>query len=764
MLGWLLLALAALARGGTAEPPDFSCFKQCGSCDFLCSWPPRGPAGNTTYVLVLCYATARTCWRYKAGAATTYTLPRHRVYVLTNTTAWVEARWGPHLHRSPNLTLYLDEAVKLDPPPDGMNFAKAKGLLQLRVPRPPLRGRERALSREARFRGVGNHSWTQVLCETGKSEDSKEDPVTCDLGGNAAFEVQLRQKTQHWSSYWSDWSKSIFVPEEILESPELSFQLGNLGKNGQRLLQLSWQRARKEQGNVTYTLSTHMPACRCAALPEADEVVLGPEVRAHNLTLCGAEYEILLTATNAAGTSPTRQLHVPPEQHAELSFKDISSAGEAVTVRWEAPSRGFAYCFEQQPLPGAPRQGVCVQQEFPAKSSHLENGSLEAPACYRLAVHGWSAEQGWATFALQHHFAGNTSLASSIRINASAEAAVLRWEPSPRATCPGALARYLVCHAAEGDNETYGEADALASRYTLRNLRPGTAYRVGIQEVAADGGGSCSTPWHFQTMALGPRLAAWKSNLRYLGISLGLPAIAAVIYQLSKRRARQLLFPPLPKPVGSRAIQFSASEMSQALERLRRALGEVQPRRAAGDGAESREGGGRRHAAPHAAAQPQKTQRTDGAGAAGLREGAALRLPAAGGAEPPAEPRTSRIQRGSHLRHRVLRPPNVGGGRGELGASLAAGSPRPAHLRQTRHHQGRGGLGAAAGEVGAVASREMGQEGDERGPTGTRGDAERPPRGAAPWACGAFWGVSDFQELLLNIPKVLPMALCLAQK
>lgn len=55
-------------------------------------------------------------------------------------------------------------AVKLDPPPDGMNFAKAKGLLQLRVPRPPLRGRERALSREARFRGVGNHSWTQVKC------------------------------------------------------------------------------------------------------------------------------------------------------------------------------------------------------------------------------------------------------------------------------------------------------------------------------------------------------------------------------------------------------------------------------------------------------------------------------------------------------------------------------------------------------------------------------------------------------------------------
>ncbi|NXI62733.1 I12R1 protein, partial [Anseranas semipalmata] len=569
MLGWLLLALAALARGGAAEPPDFSCFKQCSSRQFLCSWPPRGPAGNTTYVLMLCYATSQKCRRYEAGPATTYTLWHHQIYVLTNATAWVEARWGHHLHRSPNLTLYLNEAVKPDPPPDGMPFAKANGRLQLQVPRPPCHRGDRPLRREARFRRMGNHSWTQVTCETGKSKDSEDDPVTCDLGGNAAFEVQIRHKSQHWSSYWSDWSKSIFVPEEILESPALSFKLGDLGKNGQRLLQLGWQRAREEQGDVTYTLSIRMPACRCAAQAEEDEVVLRPEVTAHNLTLCGAEYEILLTAANAAGTGPTQQLHVPAEQHAELGFKDISSAGDAVTVQWEAPSRGFAYCFERQPVPGALQQGVCVQKDFPANSTHAvtgagsSSGSLEAPACYRLAMHGWSAEQDWATFALQHHFTGNTSLDASIHINASTEAAVLWWEPSPRAACPGVLVRYLVCHAAGGDNVTYGEADASASHYTLRNLRPGTAYRVGIQEVTADTEGTCSTRWHFQTMALGPRPAAWKSNLKYLGISLGLPAAAAIIYHLSKKRAQQLLFPPLPKPVGSKAIQFSASEMSQ---------------------------------------------------------------------------------------------------------------------------------------------------------------------------------------------------------
>lgn len=38
---------------------------------------------------------------------------KHRhVYVLTNATVWVEARWGDHIHRTPNLTLYLNEAGK----------------------------------------------------------------------------------------------------------------------------------------------------------------------------------------------------------------------------------------------------------------------------------------------------------------------------------------------------------------------------------------------------------------------------------------------------------------------------------------------------------------------------------------------------------------------------------------------------------------------------------------------------------------------------
>ncbi|NWR60609.1 I12R1 protein, partial [Bucorvus abyssinicus] len=580
--------------------PSFSCWKQCQSHWFFCSWPPLGPAGNTSYLLTLCYATPRPCRQFKVGTRTTYPLHRHHVYVLTNATAWVEARWGDRLHRTPNLTLYLDEAVKLKPPPTGMPFTKTSGRLRLRVPRPPCHRGGQPLQREARFRRTGDHSWTQVKAAFAGAG------VTCTLGGNGTFEVQLRHKLPYWSSYWSNWSSSIFIPEEILASPALTYQLGKLGRDGRRVLRLSWQvrwhpwrpswvspppfhppspfsqRAPKEQGDVNYMLRAHMPACRCTeedtmvaeedvVVAEEGTVVLGTEVTEHNLTLSGAEYEILVTAANAAGPGPPWQLRVPAEQRADLGFKDISVAGGTVTAWWEALTSGSVYCFEQQPLLGDPKQGVCVQRDFPAKSIHMETapGALEAPACFRLAVHGWASARGWSTFALQHRYAGNISLAVPFHIHASAgdaAAVVLQWSPSPRAACPGTLVKYLICYAAEGDNVTYGEAEAAASHYTLQNLRPGTFYRVGVQEVTVESGGTCS-PWrHFQTKALGPQGAVWKSYLKYLGISLGLPAMAA-IYQLSKKRARRILFPPLPKPVGSKAIQFSTGEMSQGQPR-----------------------------------------------------------------------------------------------------------------------------------------------------------------------------------------------------
>ncbi|XP_025890962.1 interleukin-12 receptor subunit beta-1 [Nothoprocta perdicaria] len=575
------------SRAGAAAESGLSCYRLCGTSSFVCRWPPWGPPGNTSYELVLCYVRPRRCQRYPAGGRAALALPLRSVYVLTNATAWVEARGAARPRHGANLTLYLHEAVKLQPPALGSSWGKAGGRLRLRLPRPRCHEGPRPLQREARYRRPGEHTWTRVPCESERVENSEEEAVSCTLRARAALELQLRHKPPHWSSYWSEWSESLAMPEELVESPVARYELGRLGADGQRVLRLAWQPPRTEQGPVTYTLRARMLPCRCAQPPAQERLLLLDAAAAgHNVTLSGAAYDVALTATNAAGPGPAWHLHVPPEPAAgsarcrghwggmrmrsrppcagaELGGEGVRAAGGAVTVPWEAAHAGLAYCFEKQPLAAAPRQDECVRRQFPARSLHVETGLLAEQGCYRLAVHGWAQERGWATFVLTHRYVGNASLAASLRVDAGADSAVLHWEPSPRAACPGALHGYLICYGHEGHNLSQLEAAASARRYVLRGLRPGTVYRVGVREVPAEPGAACAARWRFLTKAQGsgrgPRRAP---DLRYLGVLAALPALAALC-RLGKERAARRLWPPLPRPRGTEALHFPPADAAQ---------------------------------------------------------------------------------------------------------------------------------------------------------------------------------------------------------
>lgn len=69
--------------------------------------------------------------------------------------------------------------------------------------------------------------------------------MTCALGVNGTFVVQLRHKPHHWSSYWSDWSSNISVPEgeeqekSLVRSQQLPKTL--IAQSGLLLLQKSCQ-------------------------------------------------------------------------------------------------------------------------------------------------------------------------------------------------------------------------------------------------------------------------------------------------------------------------------------------------------------------------------------------------------------------------------------------------------------------------------------------------------------------------------------------
>ncbi|XP_050790254.1 interleukin-12 receptor subunit beta-1 [Gopherus flavomarginatus] len=563
MMGWLLL-LAALALRGSAEDPDLVCYRNCMQCNFICTWRAKTTPGNATYILKFCYHRTYSCKEFKMASSTHYRFSYRTWPVLENLTAWVESHSGGRVERTQNITLQLENAIKLDPlPPDQITFSKSNGTLRLTLQQldnwivtyEPLR-------REARYRQMKGTKWTQVACQTQGEYKGNNITVICNLGTTTACEVQIRHKMAHWSTYWSDWSKSIFVPEEI---PEVNYTVGRLGRNGQRNVTFHWQEAREEQWKVYYTLALYMPACRCTELkkevPEKDETTL-------TLALSGAEYHLSMSASNPAGRGPVRTYRIPPEHRTEMSFLNVSSSGSNVTVQWAAKTNGTFYCIEKQPLEDPQEDHKeCIHKKLFEKDSYMDTGTVKPRKCYRIAIHGGGPEKHW-TFGSMYHFATNTSLDGPIHIrNITANSAFLLWKPSLLSQCPGMLKKYIICYTSEQDNGmAHHEVNSSATHYTLQDLQPSTSYRVGIQAATADRDGSCSPRHLFNTMKLGPNPAEWKLNLRYLSIFLGVPVLA-VFYHFLKKRAKKMLFPPLPNPMDSEAIKFPAEEISQVKPR-----------------------------------------------------------------------------------------------------------------------------------------------------------------------------------------------------
>ncbi|CAM4629276.1 interleukin-12 receptor subunit beta-1 [Lepidochelys kempii] len=562
-MAWLLL-LAALALSGSAEDPDLVCYRNCTQCNFICTWRAKPTSGNVTYTLKFCYHSTYPCKEFKTESSTHCSFPYRTLRVLQNLTAWVESHSGGRVERTQNITLQLENAIKLDPPlPHRITFSKSSGTLTLTLQQlDSWTVRYEPLRREARYRQRNDTEWTQVECQTRGEYKRNNITVICSLETTAACEVQIRHRTAHWSSYWSGWSKSIFVPEEI---PEVTYTVGRLGRNGQRNVTFHWQEAHEEQWKVNYTLAVYMPACRCTVLkkevPEKDETTL-------ILALSGAEYHVSMSASNPAGRGPVRTYHIPPEHRTEMNFLNVTSDGSNVTVQWAAKTNGTFYCFEKQPLEEPQEdQEECSHKQFFEKDSNVNTGSVKPRKCYRIAIHGGGPEKHW-TFGSMYHFATNTSFDGPIHIqNITANSAFLLWKPSPLSQCPGILKKYIICYTSEQDNRTaYQEANSSATHYTLQDLQPGTSYRVGIQAATADRDGSCSPQLLFKTTKLGPNPAEWKLNLRYLSIFLGVPILAAFCH-FSKKRAKKVLFPPLPNPMDSEAIKFPAEEMSQVKPR-----------------------------------------------------------------------------------------------------------------------------------------------------------------------------------------------------
>ncbi|XP_053149165.1 interleukin-12 receptor subunit beta-1 [Hemicordylus capensis] len=612
------LAAPEMLRGGPEEdvgatwgPRNLRCHKPCCRATFLClltcSWE-AGKSPGADHTLYFWYheeETKQKKWAFQAGKNTFFQLNQDRVYALKNATIWVESRvpGGPRL-TSENLTLQISEALKFDPPPSGsIRLSRSGSILTLTLP--DLHDcRSSPMKKEARVRPRGGTAWTLAgplpkagesitLCSSergpvlqpsrapaaaasrllmlsvafqGNCSSDEDDratrrlQVTCYLGENLRYEVQVRYQTSHWSSDWSDWSGSVWVPAEILQSPKVNVTVEPLlGQDGLRNVTLEWEKPSVEQGDVSYSLTLVLLPCACEKDQDTFQFQDGTQFA---IDISGAGYHVSLVPFNKAGAPLATSFLLPPAQDAApgAGFLNLSLAGGRFTLEWEAQADDVEfYCLEKQQLGQTPtRREPCVEEAQAARS-----GAVEPNKCYRLAVHGFLPERGsWATLGFTHLFSRNASLEDSIRIKVTSQSdsVVVQWEPpQDLAACPGALKKYVICCRALQDSDVmYYEANASETHYTIQGLQPKTAYQVGVWASTTWNEGACRAHLLFATSPPDPRQKTVARTFLSLGVLLGF-LLAMATFHCGKKRVKKVLCPALPTPANAEAVKILTS-------------------------------------------------------------------------------------------------------------------------------------------------------------------------------------------------------------
>ncbi|XP_032992833.1 LOW QUALITY PROTEIN: interleukin-12 receptor subunit beta-1 [Lacerta agilis] len=566
----LWFAVAQVSAGDEGAPRNLNCFKACccqtSWCRPNCSWEAGSRVG-ASYTLHFWYPDHQPGKRHailRTGNATSLFLDRVHVYAEVTVTVWVESRVRRHPPlRSNNLTLVFNQAVRLTAPTD-INFSRSRGHMTLTWTEPTTAAFRPGES--GQMRPAAHANLTTGNCKTQKEHKAMEIiAVRCPVEGNAPYEVQVRYRTPGPYSDWSDWSRSAFVPAEILRSPELNCSAEPLREDGLRRVTLEWQKPSWEQGEVDFTLTFVLLPCLC--LDESETLFDVRNGTSFQGFLSGAEYNISLQAANRASRPPASFCRLPAEQGAVgPTFQEVIQSGRNFSVTWG--TKHEVICFEKDP------GRSCEDEDIREVNETSWSGTLEPDVCSRLAVHAWDPEEeSWSTLGLVrlfHRGAPSEDRVQLVVVSPTPTSADIHWDPPAfLAGCPSVLHKYVICwHNERGEEIATYEVNASETRFTISDLQPNTTYRVGVGVSTAGSDGRCRDFIGFRTRPADSKKTTLTLSFLLLGLVGGVLVVASTVH-ICKKRAKEVLCPPLPDPADTEAVKILArSEPGQVHPRL----------------------------------------------------------------------------------------------------------------------------------------------------------------------------------------------------
>ncbi|XP_061681467.1 leukemia inhibitory factor receptor [Syngnathoides biaculeatus] len=523
----LLIFLTTSSKGSECEPPSSpQCFRRNNEATvYDCEWHMNTTQRDVTFDLHF-----SSDIMFENIQETRKEINEEELIKYKRVEIWVEAQVGDSVCTSTSTSAVLNETVKFEVP-QNISVAWFQNHLNVTWKAPE---KYPALA-DVWFRLDETKLWEQRLNTTQFTHSNKRYHVLVkNLQKRTSYQLKLRHRTKVTRNpLWSDWSPLIIVPAELEDKLEVNVTVKKL--KGARNVTLVWK-----------------PVPRVAAVPEVNYILRDtqssggcpcvkthPSVRTEYTDYVSyAPVNFSVTATNAAGSSPTAIVRIPAEPTHDLKpcnktlldkklnkttclewYKDQDGDLRLVARKIKRNMKGFRNSIEDY-VGYVYFEHLCINER---------PKTVQMCRFYKNENVPKTAPQDLFPYDETH------------------SSASLSWKAIPAEDTRGFLTHYNVCSLQINSGVEHKQCHSVPASSVedhLVNLTPATKYNITVAGVTRAGEGPKATV----TFSTHP-MNAMKGWLK-LGLVMGfLFTFLLIVCTCVWKRMKTKILPPVPKPV-----------------------------------------------------------------------------------------------------------------------------------------------------------------------------------------------------------------------
>ncbi|XP_020313716.1 interleukin-31 receptor subunit alpha isoform X2 [Oncorhynchus kisutch] len=363
------------------------------------------------------------------------------------------------------------------------------------------------------------------------------------------------------------WSEVFTVPPELTDTPVIEMVKDSRPQTkGRRLVIIKWKFAASELAEG-YSVSVGK------ASGEDPIETFNTSRQLLIVTLSHSAYHLKITALNGAGTSPAAQCTIWPLDDKDLYGKlNLTFNGNtSFTVSWVDDLIKTYSCFSVEWW----TRGIkAAHKSFYEDENNYEVIPLREPLelykRYTFTLHTRPDKEtcnlkfinnSESTYgSIQSYFTEGSPISAPGNIsssNVTQSSMVLEWTSVPEKDTRGFLLGYILHYTKSPDDRIDVEknvtVDAGSTSYELVDLQSNTVYQVQLSAFTAAGMGVRSSAVYFETKST----VSQSIGGMIAGVVIGATLLLLVVNlgSLLLKRAKRLLWPSIPNPGNSNAIQ-----------------------------------------------------------------------------------------------------------------------------------------------------------------------------------------------------------------